>query len=517
MQTNKEAIQTSNKPNPSAGQTGRRKVPQLPWSKLDFPFPPTALISEEQLEEIHAASLEVLEQVGIEFLSRRALAVFKAAGAEVDEKSQRVRLDRKLVMASIKSAPSSFTMNARNPDRSVLMGGSRINISNATTPPFCSDLKGGRRAGTFKDLCELLKLCQHLNVVHFLYGLPVEPQDLPVATRHLDAYRACAALTDKVWRAYAISDAAIRDGLEMARIARGIDAEQMRTEPSLLTNICTNSPLRYGGSMADGLIAMAEMGQPVVISVISMSGATSPITIAGSLAQQNAEALAGVALAQLVRPGAPVFYGSFTSNVSMRTGSFVLGTPEFVQLGLVSGQLARRYGLPLKLNNACTSNTIDAQAAYESQMSLWACMLGQPNFLAHGVGWLENGLTCSFEKMILDCEMLQMLSRVLEPLEINRETLAVDDIKNIGPGGHFLGSELTMQRYETAFYEPILTNWETYEDWQKAGPIDLVTRAHSIGRQMLDEYEEPLLEPSRREELDAFVARRREEIMNAAG
>lgn len=445
-------------------------------------------------------------------MSKKALAIFKSAGAEVDEKTQRVRLDRALVMESIKTAPSSFTMTARNPERSVYMGGSRINISNATTPPFCSDLKDGRRVGTFKDCCTLLKLCQHLNVVHFLYGLPVEPQDLPVATRHLDAYRACATLTDKVWRAYAISKDAIQDGLEMARIARGIDVEQMCTEPSLLANINTNSPLRYGESMADGLIAMAEMGQPVVISVITMSGATSPITIAGALVQQNAEALAGVTLTQMVRRGAPVFYGSFTSNVSMRSGSFVLGTPEFVQVGLVSGQLARRYGLPFKFNNACTSNAVDAQSAYESQMSLWACMLGQPNFLAHGVGWLENGLTCSFEKMIVDCEMLQMISRVLKPLEINQETLAVDDIRNIGPGGHYLGSELTMKRYGTAFYEPILTSWETYEDWQKAGATDLVTRADNIVQQLLEEYEEPVLEQSRREELDAYVESRREKI-----
>ena len=498
-------------------KTSVRKVPQLPWRKLNIPFPPTALISEEQLEEIHDASLDVLEQVGLEFLGKRALGLFKAAGAEVDEKTHRVRLDRSLVMELIKTAPSSFTMNARNPDRSVHMGGSNINISNATTPPFCSDLKGGRRVGTFEDYCTLLKLCQHLNVVHFLYGYPVEPQDLPIETRHLDGYRAFATLTDKVWRAYAISEVTIRDGLEMARIARGIDQEQMRSEPSLLTNINVNSPLRYDGPMADGLIAMAEMGQPVVISVIGMAGATAPITMAGAMVQQNAEALGGIALSQLARRGAPVFYGSYTSNVNMRTGSLVLGTPEFVQSGLVSGQLARRYGLPFKFNNSNTANAIDAQSAYESQMSIWACMLGQPNFLAHGVGWLENGLTCSLEKMIVDCEMLQMVSRVLEPLEVNRETLAVDDIKAVGPGGHYLGSELTMKRYATAFYEPILSDWQDYLSWQKAGATDLVTRAYDIGQQMLNEYEEPEMEQSRREELDAYVDRRREEIMNGAG
>jgi len=510
-------METSNKSDQTVKQPNRRKVPQLPYRKLDFPFPPTELLSEEQLEEIHEASLDVLEQVGVEFLSKRALNVFKSAGAEVDETTKRVRLDRNLVMESIKTAPSSFTMTARNPERNILMGGTRINMSNATTPPFCSDLKGGRRDGNFQDFCSLLKLCQHLNVVHFLYGYPVEPQDLPVETRHLDAYRAYATLTDKVWRAYAISETAIHDGLEMARIARGIDMEQMRREPSVLANINTNSPLRYGGSMADGLITMAEMGQPVVISVITMSGATSPITIAGALVQQNAEALVGVALAQMVRPGTPVIYGSFTSNVNMRSGSLVLGTPEFVQVGLVTGQLARRYGLPFKFNNSCTSNAIDAQAAYESQMSIWACMLGQPNFLAHGVGWLENGLTTSFEKIIVDCEMLQMVSRVLEPMEINKETLAVDDIRTVGPGGHFLSSELTMNRYARAFYEPILTNWQDYETWQNEGAMDLVTRAHNIVQQMLDEYEEPVLEPSRRDELDAYVERRREEIKNRMG
>ena len=517
METNKKEVETSNERNQSSKQANRRKVPQLPYRNLDFPYAPTNLLSEEQLEEIHETSLEVLEQVGVAFLSKRALSVFKAAGADVDETTQRVRLDRNLVMESIKTAPSSFTMTARNPERNVLMGGTRLNISNATTPPFCSDLKGGRRVGTFEDYCKLLKLCQHLNVVHFLYGYPVEPQDLPVETRHLDAYLAYATLTDKVWRAYATSEDALRDGVEMARIARGIDMEQMRGEPSLLSNINTNSPLQYGGSMADGLVTMAELGQPVVISVIEMAGATSPVTLAGTMAQQNAEALAGVALSQMVNPGTPVIYGSFTSNINMRSGSFVLGTPEFVQIGIMSGQFARRYGLPFKFNNSCTSNAIDAQAAYESQMSIWACMMGQPNFLAHGVGWLENGLTTSFEKMIVDCEMLQMASRVLEPIEINKETLAFDDIKDVGPGGHYLGSKLTMKRFKDAFYEPLLTSWENYVTWQKKGGVDLVTRAHDIVNQMLDEYEEPVLEPSRREELDAYVERRREEIQTSVG
>lgn len=506
-------MEIGNNSDQSVKQSNVRKVPQIPYRNLDFPYAPTNLLSEEQLEEIHETSLDVLEQVGVAFLSERALNVFKAAGADVDETTQQVRLDRNLVMESIKTAPSSFTMTARNPERSIFMGGSRLNISNATTPPFCSDLKGGRRDGNFKDFCNLLKLCQHLNVVHFLYGYPVEPQDLPLGTRHLDAYLAYATLTDKVWRAYATSEDALRDGVEMARIARGIDMEQMRSEPSLLSNICTNSPLQYGKTMADGLVTMAELGQPVVVSIIEMAGATSPVTLAGSMAQQNAEALAGVALSQMVNPGTPVIYGSFTSNINMRSGEFVLGTPEFVQIGLMSGQFARRYELPFKFNNSCTSNAIDAQAAYESQMSIWACMMSQPNFLAHGVGWLENGLTTSFEKMIVDCEMLQMASRVLDPVEINKETLAFNDIKDIGPGGHYLGSRLTMKRFQNAFYEPLLTNWQNYEDWQKTGATDLVTRAHNIVQRMLDEYEEPAIDSSRLEELDAYVERRREEII----
>jgi trimethylamine--corrinoid protein Co-methyltransferase len=275
----------------------------------------------------------------------------------------------------------------------------------------------------------------------------------------------------------------------------------------------SNSPLRLDGPMSEGLIEMAAWGQPVVATPFTLAGAMTPATLAGALAQQHAEALFMVALAQLVRPGAPMVYGGFTSNVDMRTGSPAFGTPEYVKAQLATGQLARRVGLPWRSSNVTASPVVDAQAAYESSMSIWGAVTGGASLLYQGAGWLEGGLTASFEKLILDAEMLQQIAEVLAPVEVSDDTLGLDAIAEVGPGGHFFGTAHTLARYETAFYRPMLSDGRTFEAWHEDGARTVTERANAAWKRLLAEYQPPPLPPDRAEALDAFVERRKREIL----
>jgi trimethylamine--corrinoid protein Co-methyltransferase len=272
-----------------------------------------------------------------------------------------------------------------------------------------------------------------------------------------------------------------------------------------------NSPLQYDGPMLEGVIEMARRNQPIAITPFTLAGAMAPITVAGALVQQNAEALAGIAFAQCVNPGCPVMYGGFTSNVDMRTGAPAFGTPEYAKATLVGGQLARRYRLPYRASNVTASNAPDAQAAYESEMSIWACALAHCNLMKHGLGWLEGGLCASYEKLILDAEMLQMMAAFLEPLETDDDALAIEAIREVGPGSHFFQASHTLARYERAFYAPLLSDWRNFETWSEDGALDATRRAHRIWQALLAEYEAPPMDPAVAEELEAFVARRKEE------
>jgi len=294
----------------------------------------------------------------------------------------------------------------------------------------------------------------------------------------------------------------------MIRIARGIDFETMTREPSLLTVVNANSPLQYDIPMLSGMIEMARLNQPVVVTPFTLAGAMAPVTVAGALVQQNAEALAGIAFMQIVNPGAPVMYGGFTSNVDMKSGAPAFGTPEYAKAVVIGGQLARRYKLPYRSSNVNASNAPDVQSAYESQMSIWPCMLGHVNFVKHALGWLEGGLSASFEKVIIDAEMLQMISEFLQPVIVDDDEMALSAIEEVGPGGHFFGCAHTLARYENAFYAPMLSDWRNFESWQEAGARDATARANAIFKDVLATYEPPEMDPGVVEELDAFVARR---------
>src|SRR5690606_16808364 len=326
--------------------------------------------------------------------------------------------------------------------------------------------------------------------------------------RHLECVRDLAVLTDKVFHIYSLGRERNVDGIEIARIARGVSREQLLEEPSVFTIINTNSPLKLDVPMLAGIIQMAQAGQAVVVTPFTLSGAMAPVTIAGALVQQNAEALAGIAFTQMVRKGAPVAYGGFTSNVDMKSGAPAFGTPEYMKAQLAGGQLARRYNLPYRTSNTCAANTVDAQAAYESVFSLWGAIQGGGNMMMHGAGWLEGGLRCSFEKSILDFDLLQMVAEFLTPLDLSEDALAVDAIRDVGPGGHFFGTPHTQERYKTAFYSPILSDWRNFESWSEAGSPTAMEKANRVWKDRLAVYEEPPMDPAIREALDEFVDKR---------
>ena len=315
---------------------------------------------------------------------------------------------------------------------------------------------------------------------------------------------------------YALGRVRVADAVEMYRIARGLTEDEAIAEPGLVTVVNTNSPLRVDGPMLDGLAEMARWGQAVIVTPFTLSGAMSPATLAGALAQQNAEALGVIAYSQMVRPGAPVVYGGFTSNVDMRTGAPAFGTPEYAKAALAGGQLARRYGLPYRSSNACAANAVDAQAAYESEMSAWAAVMGHASIIKHGLGWMEGGLVASYEKVILDAEILQGLAEFLRPLEVTDETLGLDAIREVGPGGHFFGAAHTLARYETAFYEPLLSDWRNFESWREAGAKTAVERANLLWKKVLAEFVAPPVDVAVADALKDYVERRKREIARTA-
>ena len=491
------------------GNSGKPQVPQLPRRKVERRFPPMEIVSADEIESIHRASLQVLAEIGMDFTLPEARDLLRKAGADI--KGERVRFDPALIEDLMASAPSQFTFHARNPDNDQIVGGGNMMFGTVGSPPNCSDMDTGRRAGTHADYRNFLKLAQYFNAIGFISGYPVEPVDLHASIRHLDALRDMALLTDKPFHAYSLGSERIRDGIEIARIARGISAQQLEREPSLFSIVNTNSPLKLDSPMLGGIMEMSARNQIICITPFTLAGAMAPVTVAGALVQQNAEALAGIAFTQVVRKGAPVIYGGFTSNVDMKSGAPAFGTPEYMKACIVGGQLARRYNVPYRTSNTCAANTVDAQAAYESVFSLWGVTMGGGNLVMHGAGWLEGGLVASFEKFILDVDLIQMVMEFLKPLETDQDSLGLDAIREVGPGGHFFGARHTLSRYSNAFYAPIISDWRNNQQWLAAGKPEAWQKANQVWKQALAEYQEPAIDPAIREELDAFVERRRRE------
>ncbi len=493
-----------------AGRGGRQKAfPQKPFRQPRRQFPPMRMVSDDELEAIHATSLTILEEIGMDFLNAEARDILAQAGAKVD--GLRVRFDRALIEQAIATAPETFTLHARNPAHHVTFGGDVVTFPQMASAPNCTDADRGRRPGNQQDFRDFLKLAQTLNILHLTGGYPVEAVDLHASVRHLDCLSDFVRLTDKAFHAYSLGRARILDGIEIARIGRGISHAQLERQPSLFSIINSSSPLRLDDPMLQGMMEMSRRNQIIVMTPFTLAGAMAPVTIVGAVAQQNAEALAGIAFTQLVRPGAPVAYGGFTSNVDMKSGAPAFGTPEYMKAQVLGGQLARRYHVPYRTSNVCAANTVDAQAAYESVFSLWGAIMGGGHFIMHAAGWLEGGLSCSFEKMILDADLLQMVAEFVEPLVVDEGTLALEAIREVGPGGHFFGAAHTQARYRDAFYAPLLSDWRNYESWQEAGSPTAMDKANRLWKEILAGYEAPPLESAIDEELTAFVAKRKSE------
>ncbi len=486
----------------------RPVLEQLAYHQPINRYPLTEIASAQALDAIHEASMRIVEEIGIEFLNPRAEAILLAAGAERIPHSQRLSLPREMLMAALSHAPSAFTLHARNPAHHVRIGDNALAFCSVASAPHATDLAQGRRSGNRQDYQDFLRLSQSFNIIHMLGGYPVEPIDLPAETRHLDCTLDAITLTDKPYHVYSLARQRNLDVIEMTRIALGLSEAQMRDTPGVFTIVNANSPLRYDAPMLDGIIEMATWGQPVVITPFTLAGAMAPVTIAGALAQQNAEALAGIALTQLVRPGAPVVYGGFTSNVDMRSGAPAFGTPEYMKAMQISGQLARRYGVPFRASNVNASNAPDAQATWESVFSLWATVSGGTNMLMHAAGWLEGGLSASFEKFVIDCDLLQMVASYLNPVPVNDAELGLEAIAEVGPGGHFFGTAHTQERFRDAFHAPILSDWRNFETWRDAGAPMTHEAAHRKYLQVLEQYQAPALEPDKLEALQALVRAR---------
>lgn len=485
-------------------------IRQLPWRQVQNPHGPLPILDAEGVETIHEASLRVLEELGVELWSADARELFRNAGATID--GEVVRVGRDVIEAALASTPSQFTLTPRNPGKALEIGGNHIAFGLVAGPPAVHDEINGRRSSNMVDYENFIRLAQYFNAIHIIGNQVAAPMELPANNRHLDTYRANLTLSDLSFHCTAIGRGRALDGIEMMAISRGLTLDEMTDSPGVTTVINVNSPRRFDEEMANGLMTMASFGQPVSVTPFTLMGAMTPVTLGAGLVQQNAEALFGIALTQLVRPGAPVIYGSFTSNVDMRSGAPAFGTPEHAKANVASGQLARRYQLPYRASPSSASNVVDAQAAYETQMALWGCVLGGCNLVYHAAGWMEGGLQASYEKLILDVEMLQHMMEFLTPIDLSPSELAFDAMERVPTGGHFFGDEHTLERYEHAFYSPMLSDWQNHGAWQDAGAKNATERATEIWQVALGDYEQPSMDQATVEELDAYVAHRKEAI-----
>ena len=489
-----------------AGVHGQR--PFAPAINTDAPVAP---LTEEGIAAIHDGAMRILEEIGIDFLHDGARELFRQAGAHVE--GETVRLGRDFVMEMVARAPAEFTLHARNPAHDIPVGGRTLLFGNVSSPPNYWDMQTGKVPGTRAQCRDLLKLTQHFNCIHFAGGYPVEPVDLHASTRHLDVLFDKLTLTDKVMHVYSLGAERVEDVMEMVRIACGLSHAGFETAPRLYTNINSTSPLKHDTPMIDGCLRLIARGQAVVVSPFTLAGAMAPVTMAGAVAQSVAEALAAIALFQWVRPGCPCVLGTFTSNVDMRSGAPAFGTPEYMRATQMTGQLARFYGLPLRASGACAANVPDGQAMWETTQALWSAVQAGAHMVYHAAGWLEGGLVASPAKFVMDCEVIGQIERYFDPVlwATDPGDVAVEAVAEVGPHGHFFGASHTQARYETAFHQPFLSDWRNFEAWQLDGGIWTAERADRMWREIVAGFAPPPMEAATREELAAFVARRKAE------
>ena len=478
---------------------------------IERKIPYFEVLDEEGLQAIETNADTVLEEVGIEFRDfPEALELFKDAGADID--GERVRFPRGLCRFIIQeSAPAEYTQHARNPERNVIIGGKRTVLVPAYGSPFVRDLDKGRRYATIEDFRNFIKLAYMSPGLHHSGGTVCEPVDIPVNKRHFDMVYSHIKYSDKPFMGSVTAPSRAQDSVDMAKIVFGDEFVEQNTVMTSLIN--ANSPMTFDATMLGAATVYARHNQATMISPFLLAGAMSPVTVAGTATQILAEALAGMAYVQLVKPGAPVIFGTFASSISMQSGAPTFGSPEPTLVLYIAAALARRLGVPFRSGGGlCASKIADAQAAYESANTLQSAALAGVNFMLHTAGWLEGGLAMGYEKFIMDADQANMIAILLGGVDMSENGLAMDAIREVGPGQHFLGAAHTQANFEQAFYRSPIADNNSFEQWKEDGSLDAAQRANRIWKEMLDTYEAPPLDPAIDEALQDFMARRKAEF-----
>ena len=474
---------------------------------------PVELLSSEAVEIIEANAETILEEIGIDFRrDPESLRLWRAAGADV--RGERVHIPRGLARRLLGTAPREFTLHARNPERNLRFGGDATVFSPVGGPPFVYDRERGRRYGTLEDLQNFIKLAHMAPAIHFSGGCMCEPMEIPPNKRHLDVQYSFFRYSDQACEATPETPGHARDALELARVLFG--ARHLETHPVVLGNINSNSPLTFDGRMLGALREFAGANQGTIIVPAVLAGAMGPVTAAGCMAEILAETMAGMALTQLVRPGAPVILGSFVGAISMRTGAPTFGTPEATQMIFATAQLARRLGVPCRSGGSlCSAKVGDAQAGYESANTLLPTLLAGVNLVTHAAGWLEGGLVAGYEKFVMDADQLAMMQVLSQGMDLSERGQALEALREVAPGSHFLGCAHTQANFETAFYQSTIADYSSYEEWSSTGSLNAEQRANRVWKKMLADYEDPGIDPAQDEALLAFVAERRSQLTDA--
>ncbi len=470
-------------------------------------IPNLEILNEEALQIIEHNAETVLEEIGVNFVENpAALALWREAGADIE--GERVRIPRGLARQLCATAPSRIVQHARNPARNVEIGGNSLVLAPVYGPPFVRDAAGGRRYATMEDFRNFVKLGYMSKWLHHSGGTVCEPTDIPVNKRHLDMLLAHMTLSDKPFMGSVTEPSRAQDSVEMCEILFGRDFVQQNTVMTSLINI--NSPLTFDSVMMGALEVYARNNQACVVSPFIVGGAMAPVSVAGTLTQVLAEVLAGVAYSQLVRKGAPVIFGAFVTSIDMNSGAPTFGTPEASQITYGAGQLARRLGLPYRSGGAfCGSKLPDAQAAYESANSLNMALLSGVNFMLHACGWLEGGLVSSYEKFVMDADQLGILHRLAKGIDVSENGQAMEAIREVGPGGHYLGCAHTQANFKEAFWRTELLDYKPFETWEEEGARDTVALASDRVAKMLRDYQAPAIDPGIAEGLNDYVSRKK--------
>ncbi len=492
------------------GRALRRGAPpvrNVDYRHLRHPFTAQKVLSDDAVSAIHDMALRLLEDLGLRVLLPEARAIYASGGAIIDEGTEMVRIGRDMVAASLATAPKSIRMRAPNPERELIYEEGALIFSPAGGCPNATDRIRGRRPGNLATFEETLKLHQSFDVIHKL-GPSAEPQDVPAHLRHYAMMRGQLTLSDKPLFVYARGRGQIEDSFEMIRLAMGLSEDDFTDGSWATTVINTNSPRQLDKPMAEGIIDFARAGQLSIITPFCLAGAMAPVTVEGALVLQHAECLAGITLAQLVRPGAPVSYGGFSSNVDMKSGAPAFGTPTHIRLAIGTGQLARHVGMPWRSAAGSASNVADMQAAGENHMGLWANLVANATLTVHSAGWLEGGLTFGYEKFINDIEALQIIAELCTPLSSNPDDLAWAALSDVQPGGHFFATQHTMDRFDRAFYGPLVADLANHGSWEAAGAQTSTERATSIWQTVLAEFAPPDGSEGRGHRITRFIADR---------